>query len=89
MIVLAWIIVITLLLLALAVAALAVSNARTARQVEKALPPLGRFIDIDGSRIHYLDRGSGPTHPLHSRAGRPDASLHLCAARQARATIGS
>ena len=71
MIVLAWIIVITLLLLALAVAALAVSNARTARQVEKALPPLGSFIDIDGSRIHYLDRGSGPTILcIHGLAGQ-------------------
>jgi len=71
MIVLAWIIVITLVLLALAVGALAVSNARTARQVEKALPPLGRFIDIDGSRIHYLDRGSGPTILcIHGLAGQ-------------------
>jgi predicted alpha/beta-fold hydrolase len=71
MIVLAWILVITLVLLALAVGALAVSNARTARQVEKALPPLGRFIDIDGSRIHYLDRGSGPTILcIHGLAGQ-------------------
>jgi pimeloyl-ACP methyl ester carboxylesterase len=71
MIVLAWIIVITLVLLALAVGALAVSNARTARQVEKALPPLGRFIEIDGSRIHYLDRGSGPTILcIHGLAGQ-------------------
>ena len=71
MIVLAWIIVITLVLLALAVGALAVSNARTARQVEKALPPLGSFIDIDGSRIHYLDRGSGPTILcIHGLAGQ-------------------
>ncbi|WP_174299795.1 alpha/beta fold hydrolase [Caulobacter sp. S45] len=32
----------------------------TARRVEAALPPQGRFIDIDGNRIHYLDQGSGP-----------------------------
>jgi pimeloyl-ACP methyl ester carboxylesterase len=25
------------------------------------LPPLGRFVDIDGGRIHYLEQGSGPT----------------------------
>jgi pimeloyl-ACP methyl ester carboxylesterase len=33
---------------------------RVARRVESALPPQGRFIDIDGARIHYLDEGSGP-----------------------------
>jgi pimeloyl-ACP methyl ester carboxylesterase len=33
---------------------------RVARQVESALPPQGRFIDIGGARIHYLDEGSGP-----------------------------
>ncbi len=32
----------------------------TACKVEAALPPQGRFIDIDGNRIHYLDQGSGP-----------------------------
>jgi pimeloyl-ACP methyl ester carboxylesterase len=36
-------------------------TALTARQVEAALPPQGRFIDIDGNHIHYLDVGAGPT----------------------------
>jgi pimeloyl-ACP methyl ester carboxylesterase len=31
-----------------------------AKRVKAALPPQGRFIDIDGNRIHYLDEGSGP-----------------------------
>jgi pimeloyl-ACP methyl ester carboxylesterase len=35
-------------------------TAWTARQVEKKLPPRGRFIDVDGARIHYLDEGTGP-----------------------------
>ncbi|GGC53645.1 alpha/beta fold hydrolase [Chelatococcus reniformis] len=30
------------------------------RGVERVAPPLGRFLDIDGQRIHYLDVGSGP-----------------------------
>ena len=30
------------------------------RSVEKAVPPLGQFIDVDGARIHYFDRGRGP-----------------------------
>ena len=37
----------------------------TARRVEAALPPQGRFVEIEGNRIHYLDQGptgrsSGP-----------------------------
>ena len=43
-----------------AVAGLVGFTALTARKVEAALPPQGRFIDIDGNRIHYLDVGSGP-----------------------------
>jgi pimeloyl-ACP methyl ester carboxylesterase len=44
----------------IAVAGLVVFTAWTARKVEKNLPPRGRFIDIDGARIHYLDEGAGP-----------------------------
>jgi pimeloyl-ACP methyl ester carboxylesterase len=42
-------------------AALVLFTAHTARRVSAALPPLGRFVEINGSRIHYLERGSGPT----------------------------
>ena len=41
-------------------AGLALFTGWTARRVTRALPPQGRFIDIDGNRIHYLDVGSGP-----------------------------
>lgn len=44
----------------LAGAALAGFTGVTARRIEKALPPSGRFIDIDGSPIHYVDEGAGP-----------------------------
>lgn len=30
------------------------------RRIEATAPPQGRFIDIDGNSIHYLDQGSGP-----------------------------
>ncbi|WP_374583475.1 alpha/beta fold hydrolase [Pseudoduganella sp.] len=30
------------------------------RQAERALPPSGRFMEVDGVRLHYLERGSGP-----------------------------
>lgn len=44
-----------------AFAALVLFTAYTARRVNAALPPLGRVVEIGGARIHYLDRGSGPT----------------------------
>jgi pimeloyl-ACP methyl ester carboxylesterase len=46
---------------ALGAAGLVGFTAWTARRVEAALPPQGRFIDIDGAKIHYLDVGAGPT----------------------------
>jgi len=48
------------LVLALVAGALVLFTARTARRVEAALPPLGRFVEVGGERIHYLERGTGP-----------------------------
>nr|WP_311529813.1 alpha/beta fold hydrolase [uncultured Ralstonia sp.] len=31
-----------------------------ARRVTHGFPPEGKFIDIDGDRVHYIDRGNGP-----------------------------
>jgi pimeloyl-ACP methyl ester carboxylesterase len=45
---------------AAALAAAAVYNTYRARQVERQHPPLGRFIDVDGVRLHFLERGEGP-----------------------------
>lgn len=28
--------------------------------VERSHPPMGKFIEVDGVRLHYLERGSGP-----------------------------
>ncbi len=30
------------------------------QQVEAEHPPTGKFVDVDGVRLHYLERGSGP-----------------------------
>lgn len=30
------------------------------KQVERAHPPEGRFVEVDGVRLHYIERGSGP-----------------------------
>jgi pimeloyl-ACP methyl ester carboxylesterase len=59
--VIAWIVGVVVALAGLIVAGLVLFTAWTARQVEKRLPPRGRFIDVEGARIHYLDEGTGPT----------------------------
>lgn len=41
-------------------AATALWNRAQARRVERDHPPTGRFLEIDGIRLHYLERGSGP-----------------------------
>jgi pimeloyl-ACP methyl ester carboxylesterase len=49
------------LLLAVLVGGLVWFTASTARKVEAALPPRGRFMVIDSERMHYVDTGgSGP-----------------------------
>jgi pimeloyl-ACP methyl ester carboxylesterase len=61
---------------------LALFTGWTARRVEKALPPLGRFIEIGGARIHYLDEGSGPAVLLiHGLGGQMRNFTHSLLAR--------
>ena len=37
---------------------------------EKSMPPLGEFADIDGTRVHYVDRGEGvPIVLIHGANG--------------------
>jgi pimeloyl-ACP methyl ester carboxylesterase len=52
---------IVILIVALIVAGLVWFAANTARRVEAAVPPRGQFMEIDGQRIHYVDKGgAGP-----------------------------
>jgi pimeloyl-ACP methyl ester carboxylesterase len=39
---------------------LALANHVAARRSERRHPPTGRFLHIDGVRLHYTERGSGP-----------------------------
>lgn len=49
--------------------ALAVVNHAAARRAERRHPPQGRFIEIDGVRLHYSDRGAGrPVVLVHGNA---------------------
>lgn len=41
---------------------LAVANHAAARWAERRNPPKGSFLDVDGVRLHYSDRGTG--HPV-------------------------
>ena len=52
-----WLIVALVVLAALAV--LALVNLAVARLAERRNPPRGRFVEVDGVRLHYTDRGSG------------------------------
>lgn len=44
----------------LALGAAALINHVAARRAEAATPPAGRFIDVDGVRLHYVEQGTGP-----------------------------
>jgi pimeloyl-ACP methyl ester carboxylesterase len=43
-----------------ALAGLAGANILLARRAERRRPPRGRFVTVDGVRVHYLERGEGP-----------------------------
>ena len=45
---------------AAALAASALWNVARARRAEREHPPSGRFVAVDGVRLHYLERGAGP-----------------------------
>jgi hypothetical protein len=45
---------------AAALAAMALYNVFRARSLERAHPPSGRFVNVNGVRLHYLERGAGP-----------------------------
>ena len=58
---------------ALALAAAAVLNNVRARRAEASHPPMGRFVEINGARVHYLERGTGsPVVLLHGNVVSAD-----------------
>lgn len=43
----------------------------TERRIERTVPADGTFVDVDGRRMHYLERGQGPTLlMIHGLAGQ-------------------
>jgi pimeloyl-ACP methyl ester carboxylesterase len=54
---------------AAALGALALVNHAAARRAERKHPPRGKFIEVDGVRLHYTDRGAGrPIVLIHGNA---------------------
>ena len=45
---------------AASVAAMTAHNIYRARKAERDHPPTGRFVTVDGVKLHYIDRGEGP-----------------------------
>ena len=61
----------------LVVAALAAFSAVMARRIEKAVPPQGGFLDLDGERLHVLDKGAGrPVVMIHGLSGQMGNFTH-------------
>jgi pimeloyl-ACP methyl ester carboxylesterase len=56
---------------ALVAVGLVLFTALIARRVERILPACGQFIEIDGTRLHYLDKGQGPAiMMIHGLSGQ-------------------
>jgi len=55
-----WSLAIIFAIAALGLAGLVVNSWLVARRVERAVPPLGAFVEVDGAKLHYVDRGQGP-----------------------------
>ena len=57
---------------------LTTANHLLSRQAEHRTPPTGRFVEADGARLHYLDKGEGPVivllHGIGSYAGEMELS---------------
>jgi len=67
---LTWILVAAFILVALGAASTGFS-ALAGRLIERQTPPQGRFLDLDGVRLHLLDQGQGPPVVLiHGLSGQ-------------------
>src|SRR5689334_24394355 len=58
-----------------AAGALAVAVQRKVRKAQRDNPPQGNFIEIEGVRLHYLERGAGPPLVLLHRSEEHTSEL--------------
>jgi pimeloyl-ACP methyl ester carboxylesterase len=76
---------IALLLAVVVFGGLAGFSAVMAGRIERAVPPQGRFIDVDGERMHVLDKGAGPALVLiHGLGGQMGNFTHSLVDRLAK-----
>jgi pimeloyl-ACP methyl ester carboxylesterase len=54
----------------------ALYNRAQARRAERDNPPVGRFLELDGVRLHYLDEGPADTGTRDHGGGPPVVLLH-------------
>ena len=52
------------------------TTGRRARRAERDNPPVGRFLELDGVRLHYLDEGPADTGTTGVGGGPPVVLLH-------------
>lgn len=65
-----WIIVAAVVGLAAVVGYFLLRTRRIARRAERLVPPPGRFVEIDGNRVHYVEKGEGrPVLFVHGLGG--------------------
>ena len=57
--ILSWLLAVLFLLAVLGIASLVLATQWIAAKAERLVPPVGKFIEIDGNRIHYVDVGEG------------------------------
>jgi pimeloyl-ACP methyl ester carboxylesterase len=51
---------------------------RGAKQAERKHPPTGKFVDVDGVRLHYIERGNGPNVLLIHGANMQATDFQAC-----------
>jgi pimeloyl-ACP methyl ester carboxylesterase len=61
------------------------ATSRIAAAAERQVPPVGRFVDVDGNRLHYVEAGSGqPILFLHGLGGQLHHFRHTLFSRLAK-----
>ena len=76
-------------LAAAALGAAALFNRQQTRQAEAETPPAGKFVEVDGVRLHYVEKGDGPVLVLIHGMGALVQDFLGSGRRQPRARLRS
>ena len=50
-------------------------NRSLAHKAERDNPPAGRFLEVNGVRLHYVERGAGAPHSVCRRGSLSDQRI--------------